>query len=170
MKVDKKILLDYFAHNEVTPGEANCITNLNKSYNCIKMLAQENFEKNENKLLQLENKIYTINGKTMTEKEKIIFETNRIYKVLEKKELNISLEDRENILFDLETINNLLEKYNNILDDLTIKYLKKKISILQATVGIENNFFKATHEAFLEKYRNIYISYIKRLKRTRNFR
>ena len=46
----------------------------------------------------------------------------------------------------------------NLNDDVAQIYAKKQISILQAKLGLKNTFFLSAYEAFLEQYRNIYIS------------
>ena len=157
MIVDKKVLLNYFKSSNSSTTELRCITNLYKSYVSIDKLIDGENEENKRKLSEYENKIYMVDGNKLTEIQKIQLEINRIDRVLSENKGSISRTGVERINEELDILRKLLVDYSKDSDNLTLDYIKKKISILQAILGIKNNFLLATYQAFIEKYMNICI-------------
>lgn len=91
--------------------------------------------------IELENEIYKKNNIVLTEKEKIYFEFNRIYNVIEKKynEKDLSKTDKflYNYFYDL--INNLMEIDKNNYKDCTD--LKKKILNLEIYLNMKSGLY-----------------------------
>ena len=91
--------------------------------------------------IELENEIYKKNNIVLTEKEKIYFEFNRIYNVIEKKynEKDLSKTDKflYNYFYDL--INNLMENDKNNYKDCTD--LKKKILNLEIYLNMKSGLY-----------------------------
>ena len=96
----------------------------------------------KNVINKLENEIYTINGDVLTEKEKIYLEYDNIIRFCQKNHRTISPNIRKKVDEEIERINNIIEEKNS-LDSMSIEYLKKHISIIQAYLGISIKFFSS---------------------------
>lgn len=104
---------------------------------------------NKIKLSELENKIYTVNGKVLTQRERIIVELKNIHRFINKNSNRIPSTTQAIVSSKLKELNSIIEK-NELTDNEIIKYFKKSISILQAYLGIKIKFFNEAVEAFDE--------------------
>ena len=104
----------------------------------------------QRKLSELEDKIYTINGQVLTQRERIILELKNIYKFIQKNDNKIPTTNKQIVYNELKSLNIMLRK-NISLDNDMIKYFKKKISLLQAYLGMNIKFYNEALEAFDEQ-------------------
>lgn len=149
-EIEKNILKEYINNNKDSNNDVGYIYRLYKNYALISKYINKYPTNAESDLQKLENDVYTINNKVLSEPDKLKIEFNRIFNNQEK----LSIEDDQKLL----ELYDLYEKDSYLDNDLRLQYLKKQISILQAKLGLENNFFLATYIAFIELYNNIYIS------------
>ena len=101
-------------------------------------------EKSGASLNELERKAYTLNNRTLSNKERICLEIKRIkYKIKETKP------DRD-MIRTIIFLDNLSKKdiYN---DKSIVNYIKKEIVKLQALLNLNITFFSAAKEAFIEE-------------------
>lgn len=99
------------------------------------------------KIRKLEDKVYTINGIVLTEKERIVLELKNISRFVEKNGSSISEETKSIVLTEMQVLNSTIAE-KGYLDNDMINYLKKSISILHAYLGMKIKFFNAALEAF----------------------
>lgn len=149
------------------PIDQRTYINLYKNYNLLHknydfdsiINIKDNIDIKE-KLNNLEDKVYTVNSKILSEKERIVLELKNIERFLTK---NTKIKNDELPIELLEKTFNELEELNRILEQIgtddpkMINYFKKRISILQASIGINIKFFVPALETFEEKV-NILIS------------
>ena len=153
--------------------EASYLDKLYELFILIDKYADGHFEEKKDELRQLEDNIYTINGKVLTDQERLLREIKKIKIVNENnKDLaskKIITEKIQNLLelmnevFDSEINENYIldiykEKYDNVRND-AIFNTKKRISIIESELDIPINFLEASYYAFLDiykKYRKMY--------------
>ena len=155
--VDKKVLLDCIKNSDLGVNDLICYSNLYQNYNFVLNLLEKNND-DFKILLDYENKIYTINGKAMTEEQKIDYEFSRI----DKKKLNVQEKlgssEYEIIYKEILVLKKIYDEYLKSKDKATLQYIKKSISLLQARIGLKNYFLIAAYDVFLEKYMDVYIN------------
>lgn len=123
---------------------------LYKIYNLINIVLQKTGRASVEKL---EDAIYTVDNKVLSDKDRIVLELSNITDQLN----NINDGNlRNEVDLKLNTLKNELEELD-LSDKTVLLYFKKNISLLQAKLGIENTFLLAAFEAFLELYRNLSI-------------
>lgn len=106
---------------------------------------------NKEELKSFENEIYNIDGKTLSDKEKIRKEIVTI-KVELKKNNNKEITNYvNNILADVELIIN----YDDATFNGYISYLKKCICEIQSVLNLDINFYSSSCELFREEYQDI---------------
>ena len=154
-------------------NESSYLEGLYNVFNMTYKLIDGDIEGNIELLKKLENDIYTINNKILSDQERLAIEIRKIINVNEKnpnsknkdvidKKLANFLELMDEI-FDKEIDENYIieaykEKFNNVKKD-AIFSIKKKIVIIESELNIPINFFEAASYAFLDlykKYRNMY--------------
>ena len=97
----------------------------------------------------LENKIYTVGNRTLTDKERILFELNKIEKKL--KDDTIKTDNKEYWLSQIQSLKNFIYPTNSKIEEIDISiinYLKKEITKIQSALGLKNTFFNALNELF----------------------
>lgn len=102
------------------------------------------------KISELENKIYTVNGKVLTQKERVILELKNIFRFLSKNGDRVPDKVKTIVSKELTELDSMIKK-NGLFDNDIIKYLKKRISILQAYLGMNIKFFNEALEVFDEQ-------------------
>lgn len=102
------------------------------------------------KMSELENKIYTVNGKVLTQKERVILELKNILRFISKNEVRVPNNVKDIVSKELTELDLMMEK-NGLLDNDIIKYFKKRISILQAYLDMNIKFFNEALEVFDEQ-------------------
>ena len=152
---DKQLFFDYLKNNNISKDELIYLIRLYKVYSLVEKITNK---KGEQILQYYERKIYTIDGKTMSDVKKVQLELYNIEKSLKIKSNDIDKFDLDFINYMLADLKNILLLEKNIDKEL-IEYMKKQISIIQAKIGLSNTFFSATRDAFLEEYRNININF-----------
>lgn len=163
INVEKNFLLDFVKKNKLDFNELSGLVNLYKSYLFVSEL-KENSVNQEKTLLDYENEIYRVNGKTMTEVQKIEFEFQRLDKKFEIFRKNMSPAEIEIITGEILNLKKIFSEYSNNFDSVTLHYIKKNISVIQAKLGLRNYFLSDAYDAFLEKYMNIYVGKTRVLK------
>jgi len=149
--VDKNLVLNYLESNKenMSLEEISSLAGLFKTYQMIHEAVEGNYEKNKNEVLRYEDYIYNLDGKVLSNKDRIALELRRIKNKIDG---NIELSEiqKETLKKELDELIEISsnEKYN--------EYVKKEISILQSKLGLENTFLSSAYEAFLEKYTIIY--------------
>ena len=172
MIVDSKIVNEMINESD----DIHYIGNLYDIYILISRLVQNDFDNNKSLLIDLENKIYTISNKVLSEEEKIKLELNRIKSVnISNNNLVMKTVIDKNIQYILDLMkdafsNDFIDNnpFYEIIDDQNINNenekifsIKKKIAILEAELDIPINFFDAAYTAFMNIYKKYYKSYKK---------
>lgn len=103
-----------------------------------------------NDLDKLEDKVYTINRNVLSDEERIILELNRIFRFLEININKIPSELAKYVFDELKELTGLISEEELKSPEMVI-YFKKKISLLQAALGLRINFFNAASEVFKER-------------------
>lgn len=102
-------------------------------------------------LQEFENEIYTIDGRVLTEKEKIKKECSLIEAAM-KNVNDESIKDYvKRALKDIKAI----EDYDDNVFEGYIPYLKKSICILQALLKLDINFYNTSYELFYNEYSSV---------------
>lgn len=155
--IDKKVLLNCIKNSDLNVSDLACYSNLYQNYNFILTLLEKNND-NFKVLVDYENKIYTINGKVMTEEQKIDYEFNRIDKKMYEIKENLVSSEYEIIYKDILVLKRIYDEYLKNKDRTTLHYIKKSISLLQARMGLKNYFLISAYDVFLEKYMDVYLN------------
>lgn len=148
MNVDENVMLAII--KDIDNDNQQLYMNLYKIYKLFYVNYNLKESNTQKKLNELEDKIYTINGQVLTQKERIILELKNIYKFIQKNDNKISSITKQTIYNELNSLNNILRK-NIQFDNDMIKYFKKKISLLQAYLGMNIKFYNEALELFDEK-------------------
>ena len=119
-------------------------------YDLISEITDGKIEENKNQLREYEDKIYTIDGRILSSAERIDLSIAAIREVIDSKKY-----DMLNFYEDIKVIKDL-----DLRDEKNVSYAKKKISIMQAKLGLKNTFFYGSYLAFNEIYTNSFISYV----------
>ena len=154
-------------------NESSYLKGLYSVFDMIYKLVDSDIVGNIDLLKKLENDIYTVNNKVLSDQERLSIEIKNIIHINEK---NSDLKNKviidkkiENILdlmdeiFDKGIDENYIleafkEKFNNAKKD-AIFNIKKKIVIIESELNIPISFFEAATFAFIDlykKYRNSY--------------
>lgn len=150
MKFDKNIFLNYMKNSISENKDVSYMYRLYRTYSAIDTIIDSDVKKNEDKLKKYEDSVYTVNGEIIDDNKRINLALDSLFSTINKDTKNE--EYLKEFLNLKNSINNLdLKEIENIM------YAKKQISILQSKLNLKNTFFLATHEAFLDLYRNIYI-------------
>ena len=107
-------------------------------------------EKTKAELRKIEDRIYTINNETLTSKERIALELKNIVGFINRNGDRIPKEIKQKVLNELEELK-AVSKRNDIANKDMIMYFKKRITILQAYLGMNIKFFSAAIEVFDEQ-------------------
>lgn len=139
---DQKISINLYRNYSLINKKYDLGLTVGKTSYCINQGAMR-------KLNKLEDRIYTINGKVLTQQERIILELKNILKFLSRNK-NIPNEIRNSIYREIDELYSII-KSTGLSSSEIIKYIKKRISIMQATLGIKIKFFNAALDVFIEK-------------------
>jgi len=149
---DKDIFFNYINNYKLKTEDVACLMRLYRVYILVNELKKENPDKSSDILNQYEDKIYTVDGKKIPEMKRIELEISKISKKLIEK--NNTITGVNKIQEDINELKKLLKDLSSI-DKSLLEYIKKKISVMQAMLGLNNTFLESAYEAFLEKYRTI---------------
>lgn len=150
MGFDKEHFLEYIKNEKKLNSSVVDLYRLYKTYNSVKYVLEKNKE-GKQIINRLEDDIYTIDSVILDDKERIKIELSNISDILD------DLEDeelRKKVYFEFNKLKTEFEELD-LSDSSILFYIKKKISLLQAIIGIRNTFLLASYDAFLEIYRNI---------------
>ena len=152
MNIDKSYLKELIMQSR----DNAYLLNLYKIYETCNRVTGGKIVKHRKTLDGLEDKIYTIKGKTLSQKERITFELNKVLEKISKIEILKSKYDLDRELID---VIDLFKKCSE--DRLTPKLydaLKEKITVLEARMNIPINFLYCGSIAFLNIYESAYIN------------
>ncbi len=150
MIIDKPFLVKYLLKSK----ENAYLLELYKIYELCSKITNNNILKRKKILDSLEDKIYTINGKVLSQKERVALELKRIIKEFSKCQ-------NEKVKNDIAAELNALIIFMDSNESDTKKYyaiLKQKIAVIEAKLNININFFYAASMAFLDRYESEFIS------------
>ena len=138
-----KLMNSKFNFGEITLQDDNMV-------NISSLLSNDvNLKK---KLKLLENKVYTVNGRCIPNNERVSLELKNIVKTLEKQKIS------ENIKNDVVNIElkqlQLLISDNKLNNEEILEFCKKKIVVMQATLGKNITFFNEGLIVFFEILNN----------------
>lgn len=102
-------------------------------------------------LSEFENEVYTIEGRTLTDKERIMKEIVIIESAIKKVNDRKVVDCTRNILNNIKLILN----YDDSVFEGYISFLKKSICELQAILKLDINFYNTSCELFDSEYENI---------------
>lgn len=105
------------------------------------------------KLDKLEEKVYTVDGKVLTEKTRVTLEIYNINKFLEKNKENIPQRTLDKIINEAESIRNSTDKID-FDDPETVMHVKRKITMMQAHLGMRIKFYNAALETISDIINN----------------
>jgi hypothetical protein len=144
VKIDKQVLKEYLRKSK----ENEYILNLYRIYELCSKATGGDVLKNKKTISILEDKIFTINGKTMPQENRILYETK---KILNKSLDNEKLEkERNELLKDLVDL--------DFKDEQLQKNIKNKIVVLEAKINIPINFLYNACSSFVNIYHSLYIN------------
>lgn len=101
-------------------------------------------------LVQYENQIYEIDGKVMSEKDRIKLEINKISKKIEEMEEGIKKNDLTNEINTYKAIS----EYNDDVFSGYIDYIKDNLVYMQAGLGLKITFYTSAIDIFEKIYAN----------------
>ena len=112
-------------------------------------------------LEKLEDRVYTVNGRVLSQKERIAIELKNILRFINDNESNIDKKLCLALMKELKLLMSLKTKID-LEDPTVIKYMKKHISIIQSYLGLKIKFFNAAIEALYDQIinKNIKNNYI----------
>lgn len=123
---------------------------INNKYNIKSDIDMDNNYNYYGDLEKLEDKVYTINRKLLSDDERIILEIKSIASYLEKNIDKLPSDLVSYVFEELKELNELIHdgelKNSNMID-----YFKKQISLLQASLGLKIKFYNAALEVFDEQ-------------------
>jgi len=140
----------YLSKEDISIDEYNKIVNLYSNYKVFFPLFEKYGKKRGRRILDLyEEEIFTINGNVLDDEERINLVLN---------ELSAKLENSE----EFEKYSKALEAIRNLKNsELDYKFIKKKISLLEASLGYNNKFLNSSYDAFVDCYRGVLLNSIK---------
>lgn len=147
---DKNILIEYIKENKDDKFNIYCVNVLYKNYNLINRLTNNDPISKLKMLNELEDYIYTINGKKIDDIKRILLELSIIKKSLKNKEIN------KDIIFQIDLLKNSVNELNYYTPEKVFD-VKKQVSILQAKLGIKPSFLFASYCAFEDIYKSLLI-------------
>jgi len=149
MEFDKNLFMDYLKDVKNKKNDDYIyLYRLFNNYKITEKILSENSNSGYELLKKAEDLIYTVNGKQLSDKKRIEYE---LYKILENLEKDTSNYKKMSEILGL--INEI--KTLDLNQEEMVLYAKKKITLIQAKLGLKNTFFIASHQLFLEKYMNI---------------
>ena len=152
MTVDKAYLKELIVGSK----DNSYLLNLYKIYELCNKVTGGNISKERKILDNLEDKIYTIRGTVLTQKERIILELNKVLSKLSSFEDN---HYKDNACSDLSEIISIIEKCESSnVSQKTYDLLKEKIVIIEAKLNIQISFLYSGSIAFLNIYESAFIN------------
>lgn len=150
MNIDKTFLKEYLLKSK----ENAYLLELYKIYEICNKVTNKNILKNKKSIDRLEDKIYTVNGKELSNKERVVLELKKIIKEFSKCQKDI-------VKNDVAAELNALIIYMDNNQQESNKYyevIKQKIAVIEAKLYIPISFLYAGAVAFLDKYESEYIN------------
>lgn len=138
---------DFTSNSNISENNLLYLRRLYKTYLLVSNYVKGDITLNKENIDKLEDRIYTANGKVLSENDRIKLEFSRIIKKV--KETNLIKQKEVSSYIDL-----LTSLFNDNLSDDVILYIKKIISLLQVMLDMPNSFLYATCLTFKEEYRN----------------
>lgn len=142
---------DFINNGNISENNLLYLKRLHKTYLLVSNYANGDIFSNRENIDKLEDKIYTVNGKVLSDEDRVKLEFSRIMKKV--KETNL-IKQKE-VSFYIELLDSLFKV--NLSDDV-ILYIKKIISLLQVMLDMPNSFLYASVLVFKEEYRNYEMS------------
>lgn len=142
---------DFTNNSNISENNLLYLRRLYKTYLLVFNYVKGDITLNKENIDKLEDRIYTVNGKVLSDEDRIKLEFSRIM----KKVKDINLIKQKEVSSYIELLNSLLK--DNLSDDVVI-YIKKIISLLQVMLDMPNSFLYASLLVFKEEYRNYEMS------------
>ena len=152
MNIDKKFLKSLLLDSK----DNAYLYDLYKIYDLCSQATNNNIFKGRKILDAFEDKIYTIKGKTLSQKERILLELNKIIESISKNHSSDLNSVVEGELLDLIT---LIDK-SSLDSAQQRKYdsIKEKIVVIEARLHLPISFLYSGAITFLNKYESAYIN------------
>ena len=148
-KIEKDIN-DYLTKDDISIDEYNKIVNLYSNYKIFSLIFDKYGRDKARKILDsYEEKIFTIDDNVVMNDEERI---NLVLFELLQKNSHSHYNDFDKYSSAIKSIEKL--KSSN----MDVDFIKKKISLLEASLGYNNKFLNASYDAFVDCYLEILIS------------
>jgi hypothetical protein len=148
--MDDKEILKYLLLEDVRYKDY--IFRLYKIYDLCNKVTKEDIEKNKRLLDYAEDKIYTVNGKCLSNPERIYNESIKLYKKIKKaKESDDNIDDVQEFIDVLKKYKDSFYNKDKNFNKIELE-TKEKISLLQAKYNLPISFLYAASRKFKEIY------------------
>lgn len=166
MANDNITFFDYLDSKNLESSDNTSIIRLYKIYILIEKIIEKDPINADKILKEFEEKVYTIGDKKIPKTKRIELELTKISKSIAKNDnQGLSPIKLKNMNDEIEKIYSMLKQSEDSeIDEELLGYMKKRISVMQAALGLNNTFIKETHDVFIENYRNLYINSINNTK------
>ena len=159
MNIDKKFLMDLIKSGK---GENSYLLNLYKIYELCRKLSNGNLKRNKDLLDEVEDKIYTVNGKVLSQQERIALEIKRVYKVCnginDEKTKNIFINQLKDIVGIID-FNFDDSKFKSEFNQDELYYIAKQtLSVAQAKLDMPISFLYSASTVFMDIYESEFLN------------
>lgn len=161
MNIDKRFLMELIKHNK---KEYEYLFNLYKVYELSRKITNGHLKRNRDLLDEIEDKIYTINGKVLSDQDRIALEVKRVYKSFENiKNQRVKTQFIDELKSIVGNLNfNFDDKDysdDSIVDQEQLySVAKRRLSILQAKLNLPISFMYDASMAFIDLYECEYVN------------
>lgn len=138
---------DFMNNGNISENNLLYLKRLHKTYLLVSNYVNGDIFSNRDDIDKLEDKIYTVNGKVLSDEDRVKLEFSRMMKKV--KDTNLIKQKEVSIYVDI-----LVSLVDQDLTDELILYLKKIISLIQVMLDVPNSFLYASVLVFKEEYRN----------------
>ncbi len=159
MNIDKKFLMDLIKSGK---GENSYLLNLYKIYELCRKISNGNLKRNKDLLDEVEDKIYTINGKVLSQQERIALEIKRVYKVCsgikDEKIKNAFINQLKDIVGIID-FNFDDPKFKSEFNQDELYYIAKQtLSVAQAKLDMPISFLYSASTVFMDIYESEFLN------------
>ena len=151
--------LNYIKTTNISSNEINYLKKLYKVYKSLNKITDNDINNNIIKIADLENEIYTVNNNILSQFDRIKIEIIKIKNVYNKAD---PLTQRNAFPY-IRKLYNILNNDNFSSNEYLVLYAKKLVVTIQLILNIKINFYYASYQVFLEKYRNLELSNLNKI-------